>query len=178
MITQQIPDTLDLMGRALRSGHAFGDALRVAGEESPAPIGEEFGRAAEEHRLGIELRAALEGLAARTPENFELRMLVSGVMLNRETGGNLIEMLENMAEVVRERLVFEGKVKALTAEVRTSAAILSALPFFAALGIMWARPGYLEPLFEPGPGQYMLAYGLCSMVVGLFVMRRISDVEY
>lgn len=177
-ITEQMPDALDLMGRALRSGHAFGDALRLGGEEMAEPIGYEMAQTSEEHRLGLELRSCLEGLAQRTPENFELRMLVSAVLLHRETGGNLIEMLENLADTIRERLVFERKVQALTAEVRASAAILALMPFGAAIGLLVFEPDYLTPLLTPGWGYTLLAYGVTSMIVGMIVMRRISTVEF
>lgn len=176
-ITEQLPDALDLISRALRSGHAFGEALRMTAQEIPAPLSEELGPTAEEHRLGIELRTCLDGLLQRLPGNFEIRMFASSVLLHRDTGGNLIEILEQLADTVRERVVFEQKAHAMTAEVRTSAAILEALPFLAALLLSIITPGYLAPLLEPGLGRSMLVGGAISMVIGVVLMRRIARVE-
>lgn len=176
-ITEQLPDALDLMARALRSGHALSESMRMAAAELPAPISEELGPTAEEHRLGLELRKCLDGLIARIPDNFEIRMFASSVLLHRETGGNLIEILEQLADTVRERVVFEAKARAMTTEVRTSALILEALPFLSAFLITLVAPGYLLPLLEAGLGRVMLVGGMISLIIGIALMRRISRVE-
>lgn len=173
----QLPDALDLMARAMRAGHAFSDALRLAADDTPAPLGEELSEIAEEHRLGLDLRTSLHGLVARLPESFEVRLLVAAILLNRETGGNLIEILEHIGETVRERMVFDARVQALTAEVRMSATILAILPFGAAALLMVTEPSYLVPLTQPGWGLRMLSGGLVMMSLGLFVMNRLSRVE-
>ncbi len=177
LVTYQLPDALDLMARALRSGHAFSEALRMAAVEMPAPIGEELVPASEEHRLGIDLREILEGLMRRMPDSFEMRLFASSVLLHRETGGNLIEILEQLGDTVRERVVFDEKVRAMTAEVRMSAIILELLPFFAAAGLSLFVPGYLLPLLEPGLGQRLLVFGLVAMTTGVLLMRRIARVS-
>jgi tight adherence protein B len=176
-IAEQLPDALDLIARAMRAGHAWVDALGRASQEIPAPLGLELGLVAEEHRLGIELRPCLEALLQRVPTSFELRLLVGAVLLNRETGGNLIEILDHLSETVRDRLLFESKVRALTAEVRASAAILAVLPFASALLLTWVQPDYLLPLLSPGLGRSLLMGGLASMGVGLLLMRRVARVE-
>jgi|JI10StandDraft_1071094.scaffolds.fasta_scaffold353574_2 tight adherence protein B len=176
-LSAQLSDALDIVARALRAGHAFTDALRMAAAELPAPIGEELAQTAEEHRLGLELRECLTGLVERVPESFDVRLFVGAVLLNRDTGGNLIEVLENMAETIRDRVVFEGKVRALTAEVRTSAAILASLPFLAAVALAAVQPDYLSPLLQPGLGRTLLTAGVVSMGLGVLVMRRLSQVE-
>jgi tight adherence protein B len=176
-VAEQLPDALDLIARAMRAGHAWVDALGRASEEIPAPLGLELGLVAEEHRLGIELRPCLESLLRRVPTSFELRLLVGAVLLNRETGGNLIEILDHLSETVRDRLVFESKVRALTAEVRASAAILAVLPFASAILLTWVQPDYLLPLLSPGLGRSLLMGGLASMGVGLLLMRRVARVE-
>lgn len=175
--TRLMPEALDLMVRALRSGHGFSEALRVAGTRVPAPLSEVLSPAAEELRLGLDLRTVLDGLVVRMPDNFEMRLFATSVLLHRETGGNLIEILEQLSDTIRERLVFEHKVKALTAEVRMSARILEALPFLAALGLMIAAPTYLLPLADPGLGRQLLLFGALSMMAGILVMRRIAEVE-
>ena len=151
-LSVQLPDALDLIGRSLRAGHAFAESLKVCGDEMPAPIGVELARLSEQNRLGIPLRDALLDLAARHPENFDLRLFASSVMLQRETGGDLIELLANLSETLRQRMLFDRKALALTAEVRTSATILTALPFFVAGAILVLRPGYLVPLARPTRG--------------------------
>lgn len=176
LVTYQLPDALDLMARALRSGHAFAEALRMAAVEMPAPLGEELVPAAEEHRLGLDLREILDGLTRRMPDSFEMRLFASSVLLHRETGGNLIEILEQLSDTVRERVVFEEKVRAMTAEVRMSALVLELLPFFAAAGLSLFVPTYLWPLFEPGLGQKLLIFGVVAMTTGVLLMRRIARV--
>jgi tight adherence protein B len=125
----------------------------------------------------MELRPCLESLLRRVPHCFELRLLVGAVLLNRETGGNLVEILDRLADTVRERLVFEGKVRALTAEVRVSAIILSFMPFAAAAVLTWVDATYLLPLTEPGLGRTMLFGATLSMVAGMLLMRRLAQVE-
>lgn len=175
-ITHQLPDALDLMVRVLRSGHALTDAIHIAGEESPAPFGSLLRHTAEQHRLGLGLRAGLTDMLERVPPNFELRMFVTAVML-KDTGGNLIAILEQLAETVRERIVFEGKVKALTAEVRMSAYVLEALPVGTALLLLVAEPDYLLPLLDPGLGRVLLLTAVVLMTAGVVAMRRIAQVE-
>lgn len=177
MITEQLPDAFDRIGRTLRAGHAFSDALRIAGEESPAPLADELARVATLHSLGVDLRRCLDTLASRNPANFEIRLFVGGVLLNRETGGNLVEILDHLAETVRERLIFDGKVLALTAEVRLSAWILGSLPFVATAVLLLIKPGYLSPLTGSDPGRALLFIGTISLLLGVVVMRRLAAVE-
>jgi tight adherence protein B len=177
-LTEQLPEALDLISRALRAGHAFNDALRTAGAELPAPLGAELTHTSEEHRLGLSMRGCLDNLVERLPDNFEMRFFVSSVMLQRETGGNLVEILETISETVRERVIFEGKVEALTAEVRMSALILQLLPVGAAVILFIMEPQYLMPLIEPGLGRTMLGAAVALMATGSYVMRRISTVEF
>ncbi len=176
-LTEQLPDAIDLMTRTLRAGRAFSDALRLAATELPAPIGEELVQVSEEHRLGIELRESLGNLMERNPNNWDLRLFVGSVLLQRETGGNLIEMLEQLAETIRERLIFESKVESLTAEVRFSAFILGSLPFVVAGVLMLLQPGYLLPLVTTSLGRTMLVGGVISLLIGGTTMRRLAQVE-
>lgn len=176
-LSRQLPDAMDLIARAMRAGHAFSDALRQSAPELPAPVGDELARVSEQHRLGVEMREALETLLARNPDNFDLRLMTSAVMLQRETGGNLIETLDALGSTMRERQVFQGKVEALTAEVRLSAVILTLLPFFVAGLILLVRPGYLTPLVTTALGRGMLAGGGLSLLIGVGVMRKLSQVE-
>ncbi len=176
-LTEQLPDAMDLIARTLRAGQAFSQALRASAHELPSPIGDELAHVSEEHRLGRDLRACLEALLQRNPENWEMRLFVSSVLLQRETGGNLVEMLDHLATTIRERIVFLGKVQALTAEVRLSARILGLLPFFVAGVILLMRPTYLSPLFQTELGNTMVLGGVISLALGALAMRRLAAVE-
>lgn len=176
-LSVQLPDGLDLIARTLRAGHAFGDALRISANELPQPLSRELGIVAEESRLGRDPRESLTDLVLRNPDNFDLRLFVSSIMLQRETGGNLIEMLDNLSKTIRERIIFGEKVEALTAEVRFSAVILTAMPFLVAFLILMIRPEYMSPLFQTTMGRIILGAAIVSLSTGALIMRRLSHVE-
>ncbi|GDX80340.1 hypothetical protein LBMAG42_21510 [Deltaproteobacteria bacterium] len=176
-LTTQLPDALDLMTRGLRAGHAFTDALRTSSRELLDPLGEELARVSERHRLGKDLRDCLDDLLRRNPENFDLRLFCAAVMLHREAGGNLIESLENLANTIRERMIFQGKVEALTSEVRFSATVLAMLPFLVGTLILVFKASYLLPLLESPLGHVILLGGGASMLCGGLVMRVLARVE-
>lgn len=176
-LSEQLPDALDLVARSLQAGHGLADAMKLCAEEMPAPVADEFGRVFEENSLGRDLRASFETLSLRNPRNFDLKLFVSSVLLQRDTGGNLIEILANISKTIRDRFVFEGKVRALTAEARISALILGSLPF-AILGLItWMRPDYLLPLWEDPLGNKVVAGAVTWFAIGITVMRNVSKVE-
>lgn len=176
-LSEQLPDGLDLVARSLQAGHGLSDAMRMCAVEMTPPIAHEFGRVHEEHNLGRDLRECLNDLCMRNPRNFDLRIFVSSVILQRDTGGNLIEILNNISKTIRDRFVFQRKVKALTAESRLSAIILGGLPFFVTFIIMMMRPEYLTPLVSDPIGHWMLGFCFISFTFGVLVMRRISQIE-
>lgn len=176
-ITEQLPDCFDRIAGTLRAGHALSDALRIASEEMPAPLSEELTRVVSAQSLGVDLRRALQAFADRNRANFDIRLFVGAVLLNRETGGNLVEILGHLAETVRERLVFDGKVAALTAEVRLSAWILGALPFAVTAVLLLIKPTYLTPLLVSDPGRMLVAFGVLALACGALIMRRVASVE-
>ncbi|MCO4772534.1 MAG: type II secretion system F family protein [Deltaproteobacteria bacterium] len=176
-LSEQLPDALDLAARTLKAGHALSDALRTCASEMPQPIGEEFGRVYEEHHLGKDLRAALTHLAERNPSNFDLRLVVSCLLLQRQTGGNLVELLDNIASTVRARTVFDSKVRALTAEARLSAGVLASLPFFVSAALIALRPTYLLPLINEPLGLWLLGTSAVAFTTGLITLRNIAQVE-
>ncbi len=177
LLAEQLPDALDLLARSLQAGQGIGEAMRVAAEELSPPISTEFGRVYEENNLGLDFREALERLLLRNRSSFDLKIFVSSVLLQRDTGGNLIEILENISNTVRSRFVFQGKVKAMTAEARLTAYILGGLPFFVTGAILAVRPTYLDPLLHDPLGNMMLGYTIFSFILGVFVMKEISKVE-
>ena len=174
--TQQLPEALDLLINALKAGYSLQAAIEFAGRETSAPLGVELVRFHDESRLGIDVRTALVALQERVGTE-DVRMFVTSLLLQRETGGNLTELLGNIASLVRQRLAFQGQVETLTAEPKLSAYILTALPFLVAGAISIMSPGYMKPLFETALGHQIIAYCLVSMAVGFFIMMRIADLD-
>lgn len=172
----QLPDALDMMGRALRAGHAFPTALKMVGEEMSAPLADEFRAAFDEVNFGISMQDALTSLAARVPVT-DLRFFVIAVVIQRETGGNLAELLANISAIMRDRIKLFAQVRVLSAEGKMSAWVLSMLPFAAALMIQLTNPTFLAVLYTNPTGQKMIAGALGMMLLGVFVMRRIIDIR-
>lgn len=176
-LTEQLPEVLDLMARSLQAGLSLNDAFRSVAEEMPLPSAAEFGRVFEEIRFGQEYREALGNIVARNPRIFDLRLFVSSVLLQRETGGNLIEILESIASTIRSRFLFEAKVSALTSEARFSALILGSLPLLVAVLLVVVNPGYLTPLITDSVGNMLLLLAFVMYSIGVFLMVRLSHVE-
>jgi tight adherence protein B len=174
--TQQLPEALELLINALKAGYSLQSAIEFAGRETAAPLGPELVRFHDESRLGIDVRTALVALQERIGTE-DARMFVTSLLLQRETGGNLTELLNNIATLVRQRLAFRGQVETLTAEPKLSAYILTALPFVVAGAISIMSPGYMTPLLQTGLGHTLIAYSLASMALGFLIMMRIADLD-
>jgi tight adherence protein B len=172
----QLPDALELVARALRAGHSLAAGLHVVAEEMPAPIADEFGRVYEEQNLGVPLEDALKALADRIP-NLDLRFFVTSVLIQRQTGGDLAEILDKIGYVIRERYRILGQVKALTAEGRLSGVILIALPFGLFLLMMHIKPDYIEKLWTHPLGIKMSIAALVMQLVGALVIKKIVDIK-
>lgn len=175
-LERQLPEALDLMGRALRAGHAFPIGVKMAGEEMADPIAREFRLTHEEVNFGVSLQQALLNMAARTPST-DLRYFVVAVLIQRETGGNLTEVLANLATLMRERFKLLEKVRVLSAEGRMSAWILSLLPFGVAGTINLVNPGFLSVLWTDPMGVKMVGSALFMMFLGALWMRRIIRIH-
>ncbi|MCK5203134.1 MAG: type II secretion system F family protein [Desulfobacterales bacterium] len=173
---KQLPEALDLMSRALKAGHAFTNGLKLAADEFNDPLGPEFAEVLDEINFGVSVSNALRNLAKRV-ECPEIKYFVVGVILQRETGGNLAELMGILAFLIREKFKFQGKVRTLSAEGRLSAFILVALPFGIA-GWMWfSNPKYLDPLLTDPIGKIMIIGAAIMMVFGIIVMKKIVDIE-
>ena len=172
----QLPDALDMMGRALRAGHAFPTALKMVGEEMSAPLADEFRAAFDEVNFGISMQDALVSLAARVPVT-DLRFFVIAVVIQRETGGNLAELLASISTIMRDRIKLFAQVRVLSAEGRMSAWILGMLPFAAALMIQITNPTFISVLYTDPLGQKMIAGALFMMSLGVLAMRRIINIR-
>ena len=173
---KQLPDGLDLVARALKAGHAFTGGLNLVADEIEDPLGAEFSETLDEINFGINVSDALKNLAGRI-DCEELRFFVVGVILQRETGGNLAELMETLANLIRGRFKFDGKVRTLAAEGKLSAIILIALPFCIAGWILFSSPGYLVPLYTEPVGKLMLIFAAIMMIIGIIVMKKMVDIK-
>jgi tight adherence protein B len=172
----QLSDALELVARALRAGHSLAAGLHVVAEEMPAPIAVEFGRVFEEQNLGIPLEDALKSMTDRVP-NLDLRFFVTSVAIQRQTGGDMAEILDKIGYVVRERFRILGQVKALTAEGRLSGVVLIALPFALFAFMLNIKPDYVEPLWTTDLGKKMSVFAIIAQILGALVIRKIVNIK-
>lgn len=171
-----LPEALDLIGRVLRAGHSLSGAIQMAGSEMPDPVGEEFQQAFDEINFGISVPQALENLANRVPST-DLGFFVVAVLIQRESGGNLSEILANISGIIRERLKLFGKVRALSAEGRFSGYVLALLPFVTGFFIYLLDRDFMSLLWTEPSGQFFLKAGLVFMAIGGFWMSRIVRIH-
>lgn len=173
---EHLPDALDLISRALSAGHAFSEALHMVSTEMPEPIATEFRKTYEEQNLGLSLKLALENLTQRIPL-LDLRMCVTAVMIQRETGGNLAEILEKVAYTIRERFRIMGDLKTLTTSSRMSAWLLCALPIFVAIAVTVMNPDYMSVLWKDQRGHYLIAAAMFMQITGMLIVRKILKIR-
>lgn len=172
----QLSDAMELVARALRAGHSLAAGMHVVAEEMPAPISKEFGRVYEEQNLGIPLEEALKSMCDRVP-NLDLRFFVTSVAIQRQTGGDLAEILDRIGHVIRERFKILGQVKALTAEGRLSGVVLIALPIGLFIMMMFMKPDYIELLWKEPMGVKMSIAAIILMLIGSFAIKKIVDIK-
>ncbi|WP_322044231.1 type II secretion system F family protein [Paraburkholderia sp. J67] len=173
---RQLPEVCDMLGRALRAGHAFSSAIDMAGTEFPEPAGGEFRTTFDEINYGVSLNDALCGLANRMPVR-DLRYLVIAVLIQRETGGNLAELFDSIAWLVRERFKLFDKVRVLSAEGKLSAWVLGMLPIGSAAIINFVNPDFLDPFWNDPVGIRLLDGIVISMICGALWIRRIVRIR-
>ena len=173
---RQLPDGLDLMARSLKAGHAFSGGMNMAAEEFEDPLGPEFAETIDEINFGVSVEDALKNFADRI-DCQELRYFVVAVILQRETGGNLAELIGTLANLIREKFKFDGKVKTLAAEGKFSAVVLILLPFFV-FGYLWmTNPGFLQPLLVEQIGKLMIIAAIVMMVIGAIIMKNMVNIK-
>jgi tight adherence protein B len=173
---EQLPDALDLVSRALSAGHAFSEALHMVSTEMPEPISTEFRKAYEEQNLGLSVKLALENLTARMPL-LDLKMCVTAILIQRETGGNLAEILEKVAYTIRERFRILGDLKTLTTSSRMSAWLLCGLPIFVACAVTVMNPDYMSVLWKDPRGHYLIAVAVVMQITGMLIVRKILKIQ-
>jgi tight adherence protein B len=173
---EQMPDAIDVMKRALRAGHPFSATLKLVAQDMDEPIAKEFELTFSDISYGNDVRRAMLGLLSRVP-SVTVMALVTSILLQKETGGNLAEVLEQISKVIRGRFRFQRKVKTLTAEGRMSAWVLATVPLVLFATIWFTTPDYLPILIEDPRGQKMIIYGCISGVIGIAWIRRIIRIE-
>jgi tight adherence protein B len=173
---EQFPEALDLLSRAIRAGHAFQTAMGMVASELPAPVGPEFKKTFDQQNFGLPLRDAMNQLSERVPL-LDVRFFVTAVAIQRDTGGNLAEILDNLAHVVRERFKIRRQVRVHTAHGRFTGYVLLALPAFLAVMLARINPEMMNLLFYERMGQIMLAGAIVLQTVGYFWIRQVIKIE-
>lgn len=173
----QLPDAIDMLVSAMRAGYSFQAATQFIGEEMIEPLGPEFARFYDEQRLGVDVRTALVGMQGRL-DSLDLKMFVTAVLIQRETGGNLSEVLQNLADLIRQRIAMRGQIQTLIAEPKLSARFLAILPIIVFTVLSILNPHFFDPMTAPGSiGRAILTGSAISVVVGYMIMMRIADVD-
>jgi tight adherence protein B len=172
----QLPQAIELMARALRAGHALNSSIEMVSHDIPEPLASEFRMIFEEQSLGLPLRDALMNLLQRIPRD-EMRFLVTALLLQKETGGNLVQILETTAKVMKERVRLRGQIRIYTAQARVTAWVVGALPFIMFLLLNLINPGYETIMLEDPTGIKIVYVGLVMWTAGIFAIRRLIDIR-
>jgi tight adherence protein B len=173
---EQLPDAIDLFTRTMRAGHNIHSGLETIAEETTDPVKMEFRKVIEELALGSAIDPALHKLGERIPI-IDLKFFITGLILQRQTGANMVGVLEDLATLVRERLNMAGKMRAHTASQRFSAGLLCVLPFVVGLGFFFLKPEYMLLLWQDPLGTKFLTYAIVSEIVGIVIIRQISNIK-
>jgi tight adherence protein B len=173
---RQLPEGLELIARSLKAGHAFPSSMKIAADEFDDPLGPEFDATLNEINFGVSVPDALKNLANRI-NCPDLKFFVISVILQRETGGNLAEIIENLAYIIRERFKLYDKIKTLAAEGKISAIILSAMPFLIIIYLHLVNPAYINVLFSDPAGRIMAGIAAFIMVIGILVMKKMINIK-
>jgi len=173
----QLPDAIDMLVSAMKAGYSFQAATQFIGEEMIPPLGPEFGRFYDEQRLGVDVRTALVGMQGRL-DSLDLKMFVTAVLIQRETGGNLGEVLSNLADLIRQRIAMRGQIQTLIAEPKLSARFLAVLPVIVFMVLTLMNPHFFDAMTaEGGIGRLVLTTSAIMVVIGYMIMMKIADVD-
>lgn len=173
---EQFPEALDFLARSMRAGHAFSISLEMLGAESPEPLGQEFRTLFNEQNLGAPLDVAFANMLRRLPL-VDVRFFVSSVMLQKQTGGNLSEILSRLAFVIRERFRLRGQVRAASAHGRLTAGILTIMPFALMFALLYIAPGYLQSMAKDPDGKWLILAAITAQILGYYFIRRIIRIK-
>jgi tight adherence protein B len=175
-LEEQFPESLDFLARSMRAGHAFSISLEMLGEELPDPLGQEFRALFNEQNLGAPLDIALRNFGERVPL-LDVRFFISSVLLQKQTGGNLSEILARLAYVIRERFRLKGQVKAASAHGRLTATVLTLLPIGTMVALLVVAPGYLQGMAADTDGKKMIGAAIIAQILGNFCIKRIINIK-
>lgn len=175
-LEEQFPEALEFLARSMRAGHAFTISLEMLGEELPEPLGQEFRTLFNEQNLGAALEVALTNLTTRVPL-LDMRFFASSVLLQKQTGGNLAEILTRLAEVIRERFRLKGQVKAASAHGRMTATILMCMPIVTMFALLIVSPGYLQGMAKDEDGKYLIGFCFVGQILGNYFIRKIINIQ-
>lgn len=173
---EQLPDAIDMLVSAMKAGYSFQAATQFIGEEMIDPLGSEFARFYDEQRLGIEVRTALLNLQGRM-DSLDLKMFVTAVIIQRETGGNLSEVLSGLSDLIRGRMSLKGHIETLVAEPKMSAKFLAVIPVIVFMVIMAVNRAFMQPMLQSSSGRIALGGAAVSVMAGYMVMMKIADVD-
>ncbi len=177
LFDKQLSDALVIIGNCLRAGFSFNQAIDSISIEMPDPIAKEFAKTIREIKLGFAMEKALNNMVERLKNN-DLELIVSAVLIQRQVGGNLSEILDNIADTIKQRLKLKGEIKVLTATGRTSGMVVGMLPIFLMGVLMLINPGYVSMFFNSGIGIAMLAVGGVLEFIGFMIVKKIVDIKF
>lgn len=177
MFTQQFPDALNIISSSLRAGHPLMASFETVVQEMPQPVSTVFKTAVDEISLGIDVKDALNSMIKIIPDSLDLKFFVTAVLIQRDVGGNLAELLDGLSATIRERFKLLGQLKAQTAQTRFSGLILSVMPPLVGGGIFLLSPDYMEPLLKTQQGNLALLGAIFLTLLGLYSINRITDIE-
>jgi tight adherence protein B len=175
-LEEQFPEALEFLARSMRAGHAFTISLEMLGEELPEPLGQEFRTLFNEQNLGAAMEVALTNLTTRVPL-LDMRFFASSVLLQKQTGGNLAEILTRLAEVIRDRFRLKGQVKAASAHGRMTATILMLMPIATMFALLVVSPGYLQGMAKDSDGKYLIGFCFIGQILGNYFIRKIINIQ-
>jgi len=173
---RNFPEALEMFARSLRAGHSFIGAIQLVAQEMPKPVGPEFQKVFDEQNLGIPLKQALLGMAERI-DLLDLKFFITAILIQRETGGNLAEIIDKISYVIRERFRVQGQLKIFTAQARLTGIILAVVPIAIALLLWIVNPSYMRPLFFEPTGRVLLVIAAAMQFAGMLVIRRIIRIK-
>ena len=176
-LEEQLPDAIDLMGRAMRAGHPLSAGFKMVADEAPEPIASEFRQVFEEQRFGLPFDDSLLSLGERVRLS-DIRILITAILIHRQVGGNLAEVLDNIAALVRERFKLRRQLRVITAQGRLSGYVLAMMPFALGIAIFTVNRPYMMPIFESEMGRFMLVGAFIFQIIGYLWIRKILDIEF
>lgn len=173
----QLVDALAILSNSLRASYSFHQSIELVSREMPAPLGKEFARTFREVNLGTPLEEALNNMGKRIASE-DLQLIITAVLIQRQVGGNLAIILDNISETIRDRIRIQGEIRTLTAQGRISGLVIGCLPFIIVVILMLMNPKFLEPLFQSSMGIMLIIWGLVSEVIGIILIRKITAIDY